>query len=414
MKFNYNPNTLYNAIVSNTKEVIPQDIESLKKEITILCDNANTYQKPINHYIGFEISGLIHLGTGISSALKIKDLTDAGVFCHIWLADFHTFLNKKLDGQLETIIKVKNEYFSPCMIECCRLVGCDMSKVKVLSAFDEYPIIAESSGHDFWQYDLDVCNNLTLSRVMKSISVTGKEAGDEVSFGTLRYAPMQVADAFFLQTHIVHAGIDQRKCHVLMRETANKLDPKHQLKIGDKVTIKPIAVHCNLLLGLGKPSGDNAEADKMSKSKPDTAIFVHDSDEEILRKFKKAYCPMPDSNLSNEENEKIQEANPILNWIDKLIFVSSLTTNSSQVITIEKDDYSDGNTLDNSQKVSKIIEYTSYQKLRFDYLNGLIHPKELKQGVAKYLIEWFAPIRKWADDKQELITFIQNIRKVKN
>ena len=47
---------------------------------------------------------------------------------------------------------------------------------------------------------------------------------------------------------------------------------------------------------------------KMSKSVPSSAIFIHDSEEEIKDKIKKAYCP-----------EKIVEGNPIVEYAEYLI-----------------------------------------------------------------------------------------------
>ncbi|MEK6882241.1 MAG: tyrosine--tRNA ligase, partial [Nanoarchaeota archaeon] len=57
---------------------------------------------PLKHYIGFEISGKVHLGTGLATLLKVKDLHDAGAETVIWLADWHGWINNKLDGTLET------------------------------------------------------------------------------------------------------------------------------------------------------------------------------------------------------------------------------------------------------------------------------------------------------------------------
>ncbi|MDP3794611.1 MAG: tyrosine--tRNA ligase, partial [bacterium] len=45
----------------------------------------------LKHYIGLEISGKIHLGTGLVSMGKIKDFMDAGITTTIFLADWHTF-----------------------------------------------------------------------------------------------------------------------------------------------------------------------------------------------------------------------------------------------------------------------------------------------------------------------------------
>ena len=48
---------------------------------------------------------------------------------------------------------------------------------------------------------------------------------------------------------------------------------------------------------------------KMSKSKPDGAVFIHDSVDEIRRKIKKAFCP-----------EGEIEFNPIIDWVEYLVF----------------------------------------------------------------------------------------------
>jgi tyrosyl-tRNA synthetase len=387
----YNTNQLLEALQFNSVETLPNTQESLIKEVEMLVNEANISNQPINHYIGFEISGLVHVGTGIMTALKVKQLTDAGVICHIWLATFHTYLNGKLDGKLETIEKVRQEYFEPCMRQCLEICDVDMSKVVFLDGYSLYN--SERNNESFWMYDLDVCRNLTLSRVMKSISVTGKSEGSEVEFGTLRYPAMQVADPYFMNVHIVHAGMDQRKCHVLMREVAYKLHPNHQLKIGSK-SIKPIAMHHALLLGLNKPEGDNIEASKMSKSKPDSAIFVHDSIEELDKKVKKSYCPNYDSNLAEIDNISIQNGNPLLDWSKKMIFPAKKSILISKL-----------------ESTGEAKTYTDFETLWSDYLKGDIFPTELKKGVVACLDNWFLPIRDWSSQNNEIIQYIKNIKR---
>lgn len=391
----YDLNLLKKAIVFNTSEVIPNDEKILEQELSRLINESQISSQPIRHYIGFEISGQIHIGTGIMSALKIKKLQDAGVKCTLWLADYHTWLNNKLDGNIETIRKVARDYFGPVMLKCCEIVGCDLDKIDVLFAEDVYKL--QRNENTFWTFDMMVSKNLTLSRVLKSISVTGKEAGNDVDFGTLRYAPLQVADAFFLQTHIVHAGMDQRKCHVLMREVALKLDNKFALKIG-KVSVKPIAVHHALLLGLDKPilSGETnmLEASKMSKSKPNSCIFVHDSSEEIIRKLKKAYCPMPQEVQSMEEISSEQALNPFLDWSKKMIYPAG------KIIQIKRKLEWGGN-----------LTYNTYKELEIDYLSGKLHPMDLKNGVADCLIDWFEPVRQFVATNSSGYDFLVGLRK---
>jgi len=395
----YNLQQLKNALLIGSQEVLPSDHTQLEKELQVLIENAEKSGQNIRHYIGFEISGQVHIGTGIASALKIKQLTDCGVECNIWLADYHTWINNKLDGTLETARKVAREYFGAVMEKCMETVGCDMSLVKILYAQEEYD--KKRNNHAFFDFDLMVAKSLTLSRVLKSISITGKKEGDGVEFATLRYPPMQVADAFFLQTHIVHAGMDQRKAHVLMREVSSKMGDDYALKMGEQ-KVAPIAVHHDLLLSLSKPTTTGAqermrdelyEDNKMSKSKPDSAVFVHDSIDEINRKIKNAYCPMIDSALSEEKNREIQNFNPLLDWCKKMIFPGG------QIIEINR-----------PEKFGGYVELSNYADLEKAYFAGNLHPMDLKNGVAQTLINWFEPIRTFIEQNPEGLELVKKVR----
>ncbi|GAB4145300.1 MAG: tyrosine--tRNA ligase [Patescibacteria group bacterium] len=396
----YQIEKLKEAVLWNTQEVLPGDAEQLEKELQFLVEQANASGERIRHYIGFEISGQIHIGTGIAAALKIKRLQDAGVKCSIWLADYHTFLNNKLDGTFESIRRVAKDYFGPIMLKCCEIVGCDINDVEILYAEEVYN--QTRKGQSFWTYDMKVAKHLTLNRILKSVSIMGKEAGDNVEFSTLRYPAMQVADAFFMQTHLVHAGLDQRKCHVLMREVAPKLDDSTALTINGK-KVKPVAIHHSLLLGLEKPTSEASDEEgksqvrevaKMSKSKPDSAIWVTDSAEEISRKLKKAYCPMPQPNQSHEEMIAEQEWNPMLDWCKKMIFPGG------QKLTIERKPEWGGN-----------MEFNTYQELEEAYFSGNLHPMDLKNGVASTLATWFSPIREWVEQNPDGLEFLKSVKK---
>lgn len=399
MPFKYDFKTLKEAILFNTVEVLPTDEKQLDLEIQTLVDEANKSGQPIRHYIGFEISGQIHIGTGMMTAIKIKKLQEAGVKCTVWLANYHTWLNNKLDGKMETILKVKNDYFKPIFQKCCEIAGCDTSNIDFLGAEEEY--FKPKDGKWFWDYMMKTARNLTLARVTKSVTVTGKQAGEGVEFGILCYPVMQVADAFFLQSHLVHAGLDQRKCHVLMREVAPSMNEDFGLKIGKK-TIKPLAIHHSLLLSLGinpdavskRMNADTNEELKMSKSKPDSAVWVHDSEEEITRKLKKAYCPMPDEGQSKKELSQVQSFNPILNWCEFLIYPAGKT------VSVERPEKFGGNK-----------NYATYKELQEDYFAGNLHPLDLKNGVAKTLADWFSPIRTWVEQNPEGLELVKSVKK---
>lgn len=327
---------IVNRLIKNLAEIITQ--EEFKDRIES--------GEELTHYIGFEISGYVHIGQGIMSALVIKDLQALGVKCTIWLADWHTAMNGKLDGTKETAAKIGRGYFTKAMTACLLAVGADVDAVEFRLASDWY-------GKDAMRYFetvVAVAKNTSVARAMRSISIMGKEAGEEAELSTLLYPAMQVADIFFQDIAIAHASMDQRKAHVVMRDVADKITPGKP---------KPIALHHPLIDSL---SGDN----KMSKSKPDTAVFVHDSGEEIERKIKKAFC-----------EEKNIEKNPILNWTKNILFWNRATP-----FLIDREEKHGGN-----------ISFDSYEALEAAFAAGDVHPMDLKATVAKEIIALLAPAR---------------------
>ena len=56
-------------------------------------------------YNGWEPSGLVHLGTGVICAYKMKDFAEAGLRFKAFLATWHAWLNNKFNGDLILIRK---------------------------------------------------------------------------------------------------------------------------------------------------------------------------------------------------------------------------------------------------------------------------------------------------------------------
>jgi len=151
--------------------------------------------------------------------------------------------------------------------------------------------------------------------------------------------------------------------NILAREIAEKFGWK-----------KPVLVHHHLLLGLqaGKRMGKEVSAEdlKMSKSKPDTAIYVHDSPEEIKRKMKNAYCPAG-----------VVENNPVIDIVKNLILRGR---DGKEVLVVER-----------PEKFGGTVEYYRYEDLEKDFVEGKLHPLDLKNAVAEWLIETLAPVRRY-------------------
>jgi tyrosyl-tRNA synthetase len=173
---------------------------------------------------------------------------------------------------------------------------------------------------------------------------------------------MQAVDIKEIGADMPHGGMDQRKAHVLAREIYPKMGWK-----------KPIAIHHHLLMGIAEPmkleTNDKLEqviASKMSKSKPWTAIFIHNTEEQVKEKLQKAWCP-----------ERQAEMNPVLEIVKYVIF------HEKKTFEIERD-----------VKFGGSLEFNEYEKLEEAYKKGKIHPQDLKQNVAREVSKIIEPLRK--------------------
>src|SRR5260221_3378904 len=173
---------------------------------------------PLRHYIGLEISGRLHVGTGLACMQKVRDLQMAGVHCTIFLADWHTWLNDKLGSDREVIKRTAVGYFKEGLKACLLALGGKPDELDFVLGSELY-----HNNDQYWETLVEVCKNTTLSRIERSISIMGRSEGESVDFAKLLYPPMQVADVFAMHVNFAQGGMDQRKAHVIVRDVANQL-----------------------------------------------------------------------------------------------------------------------------------------------------------------------------------------------
>jgi tyrosyl-tRNA synthetase len=328
---------------------------------------------PMRHYIGFEISGRVHLGYLVVAA-KIRDFMEAGLQCHVFLADWHTWINDKLGGDRDRIRRVATGYFAEALRAAVTCVGGDPKDLNFVLATELY------EGHpEYWAGVIDVAKHTSLARMQRSITIMGRGEGEQVDFAKLLYPAMQAADIFQLGIHVAHAGLDQRKAHVIARDVALQMRINPLLDAQQK-PMKPFAVHHPLLLGLRKPPTwpvtedqrrDVFSAMKMSKSDPNAAVFIHDSEDDIRRKLRKAFCPPDDVEL-----------NPVIDWIDKLCF----GLGDTELV------------VDRAPENGGAVTFASAGAVRDAYLAGSLHPTDAKNALADRLIARLEPARQHFDD----------------
>jgi tyrosyl-tRNA synthetase len=142
----------------NTAEVIGAD------ELPPLMDAGLA----LRHYIGFEISGKAHLGTGLMSMSKVRDLTAAGVRCSVLLADWHTWINDKLGGDRDLIRRIATGYFTEAFRASLLCVDADPDSVSFVLASDLY-----RDDDEYWATVIEVSKNTTLARMQRQAHLPG-------------------------------------------------------------------------------------------------------------------------------------------------------------------------------------------------------------------------------------------------
>jgi tyrosyl-tRNA synthetase len=339
----------FDRIVRNTEEVVTSD------ELKALIEEK---ENP-SAYIGIEPSGLVHIGSLICFN-KVKDLLDSGFTITILLADWHAYLNDKLGGDMENI-RVCGEYIK----DCFAALGMESSELKFVYATDLL------DGIDYWEKVLRISKRSSLSRIKRTLTIMGrKEDEADMDASMLIYPAMQVADIFQLDVDVAYGGMDQRKAHMLARDISEKLGWR-----------KVVALHTPLLPGLeGGGRMEILEA-KMSKSNPESSIFIHDSKEDMKRKMKKAYCP-----------EGQIEDNPVIDICKYLVF------NNVDEMTVSR-----------PEKFGGDMQIDGYSMLEEVFSTGQLHPQDLKNATSEYLSEILQPVRDYFEKNPDNFERVRKI-----
>lgn len=349
-------------------------------------------------YDGFEPSGRIHLAQGLMKSHNINKLLESGCHVRLWVADVFAMLNEKFGGDMNKI-KTCGEY----MIEVWKACGINTDKVEFLWASEEI----NNNPHRYWSIVMHIATKFNIPRFKKCTKALGrmedsktikylksqiqtleeeekfKEANElykqlitlmesqyTMPLSYLMYAAMQCADIYFLDADICQLGMDQRKVNMLAREYSDIIFNERPKFI--KPRPKPIIISHHMLMGL-QQTADSTEAIKMSKSKPDSAIFMDDTEMDVNRKIKKSFC-----------RPRIVEKNPILEYIKYVVFPVK------HEFVIKQSEKFGGAT----------FEFKDYETLEKAYIKGEIHPGDIKPVLARVINEMLEPVRKYFKDNE--------------
>ena len=346
--------------VTEALQAIAQEIVN-EEEFEALLQRAADGERP-NAYIGFEPSGTAHVGWMVCTQ-TIKELTAAGFDVTILLADWHAQINDKLGGDLHSIRRCA-EY----MTDAFEALGVAKDSVT-------YRFAAEFAKDDaYWSKVIQVAKNTTLARMRRAMTIMGRaEDEGDADMSKFLYPAMQVADIFHMDIDLAYGGMDQRHAHMLARDVAKKM--------GEKA---PVAFHTplvpNLKGGVGRM--DPVEA-KMSKSDPTSGIFLHDDAKSVQQKINKAHCP------AGEKDD-----NPVLELL-RLVIFPRLT---------------DGLHIERPEKFGGPLHYQTYAAVESAFVQGTLHPMDLKNGVAAALNAILEPVHAYFETHPDNLSFVQGLR----
>jgi tyrosyl-tRNA synthetase len=359
--------TDYERILSVGEEC--QTEKELKNLLLFKGRGSNT--AGFNLYDGFEPSGRMHIAQGVFKAMNVNKCT-AGA-CNstfvFWVADWFALMNDKMGGDLDKI-KTVGHY----LIEVWKAAGMDLSHVLFKWASEE---ITSNAG-SYWPTMLDIARRFNVTRIKKCCQIMGRLEGN-LTAAQILYPLMQCTDVFFLQADICQLGKDQRKVNMLAREYCDAAKRKH----------KPIVLSHHMLYGL------KAGQEKMSKSDPDSAIFMEDSAADVERKVMAAYCPSKEEEVAETKAEeddagKDRLKNPCLDYIEHIIFSppgASFTAGE--------------------------VQYTEFSTVRAAFLDGTISEEQLKRGLTVELNRLLEPVRRHFKDDERARDLLVKVQQYK-
>lgn len=291
-------------------------------------------------YIGYAPTGRMHIGH-YTTIRKLVDFLEADLEVTVLVADLHAHLDDEKTPY--HLLDERSRYYREAIEQMVDAAGGDPTDVRFVRG-TEFELDRE-----YVLSLLRMAATTTVSRARRAGSEVVRE-GDATKLGGLIYPLMQSNDVEFLDVDIAYGGIDQRGIYMLAREVL----PAH----GGP---KPVSIFAPLLSGL--------TGDKMSASEAETSIRITDDPDAIREKLEEAYCPAGEL-----------EDNGVMEYLRYLIFP-----------ILEEDDRD--LVVDRPERFGGTVEYDSYADAEAAFVDGELHPQDLKGAVAAELERCLAPIR---------------------
>ena len=321
----------------------------------------------IRCYVGFEPSGKAHIGWKVLS-LQLKRMLEANANVLIFLADWHAWVNDKFDGSMEDI-----QTTAKYMEETFRVLlghppeGEGPGELRFVWASN----IMDSG--DYWARVLRCSKNMSLARVRRTFSIMGRsEDSSDGDLSRFFYPALQAADIFEMNIDVAIGGMDQRKAHMYMRDVADRWG-----------WYKATCLHTPIISGL-KSSGARMESfdHKMSKSDPNGAILLHDSEKKLAKKMRKAYLDPENPN------------SPVYELLEEIILPEF-----GEVVVTPKPEFGEPSVWNDLEAFRNAIS------------DGTLHPFDAKMGVAAGISRGLRAVSEYFESNPETLDRVNQLTK---
>ncbi|PSQ45783.1 tyrosine--tRNA ligase [Halobacteriales archaeon SW_7_68_16] len=326
-------------VARNTAEVVSED----ELRDVIAGDDPSVY-------IGYAPTGEMHIGH-FTTMRKLADFLAAGLDVTVLIADLHAHLDDEKSPF--DLLDARSRYYREAIEAMIDAAGADGDRIRFVRG-TEFELDRE--------YSLDLLRmaaDTTLNRVQRAGSEVVRQS-DDPKLGGLLYPLMQTLDVDALDADIAYGGIDQRGIYMLSREI-----------LPDYRDSKPVCLFAPLLSGLA--------GGKMSASDEASKVNLTDDRVTVIDKIEDAYCPAGEV-----------EDNGVLEYIEFLVFP----------ILAERDE---AFVLERPEEYGGDARYESYEAVETAFLDGDLHPADLKDATAGYIADIIAPIRKRLTEDPSLL-----------
>ena len=214
---------------------------------------------------GIQPSGRLHIGNYLGALKNFVDLQNSGKYsCYFFLADLHSLTEYPANAgeQKKRILELTADFLA---------AGLDPKK-SLIYQHSQIPAHAELT----WILS-SIAPEGDLRRMTQYKDKSAR--GEEANAGLLFYPILMAADILIYDAKFVPVGNDQDQHLELTRTLARKFNSKF-----GKTFVEPQGLHTATprVMSLKDPTK------KMSKSQPETCLFLDDSPAEIEKKIKSA------------------------------------------------------------------------------------------------------------------------------